>query len=289
MRCVTLKTIKLAIMKYIFSILFFAVGFTTIAQKIELVKKWESDSVFKVPESVLFDPDHQVLYITNIDGKDPWGKDGLGSIGKMGVDGKVINAEWITGFNAPKGMGLFHHTLFVADMDKVVVVDLHQGKIISYIEVPGAVGLNDISIDGSGVIYVSDSKEKKLFRIQNGVAAVHIEKLKGPNGILFHKNILYVLDAGGLYKVNADKSLTMVVDGMEGGTDGIENIGGDDFIVSTWGGVVYHVNTANSSKQILIDGRAAKINSADLGYNMATKTLYVPTFWKNTVVAYEVK
>ena len=276
-------------MKHYFLILCLAICFASAAQKHELVKKWETDSVFKVPESVLYDPDHQVLYVTNIEGTDPWGKDGLGSIGKMGADGKVINAEWITGFNAPKGMGLYHHTLFVADMDKVVVVDLHQGKIISTIEVPGAVGLNDISIDGSGVIYVSDSKAKKLYRIQNGIATVHLENLKGPNGVLFHKDVLYVLDAGGLYKVNADKSLKMIVDGMEGGTDGIENIGGDDFIVSTWGGVVYYVNAAEGSKQVLLDGRAAKINSADIGYNPATKTLYVPTFWKNTVVAYEVK
>lgn len=276
-------------MTHYFLILCLAICFASAAQKHELVKKWETDSVFKVPESVLYDPDHQVLYVTNIEGTDPWGKDGLGSIGKMGADGKVINAEWITGFNAPKGMGLYHHTLFVADMDKVVVVDLHQGKIISAIEVPGAVGLNDISIDGSGVIYVSDSKAKKLYRIQNGIAAVHLENLKGPNGVLFHKDVLYVLDAGGLYKVNVDKSLTMIVDGMEGGTDGIENIGGDDFIVSAWGGVVYHVNAAEGSKHILLDGRAAKINSADIGYNPATKTLYVPTFWKNTVVAYEVK
>ncbi len=276
-------------MKHYFLILCLAICFASAAQKHELVKKWETDSVFKVPESVLYDPDHQVLYVTNIEGTDPWGKDGLGSIGKMGADGKVINAEWITGFNAPKGMGLYHHTLFVADMDKVVVVDLHQGKIISAIEVPGAVGLNDISIDASGVIYVSDSKAKKLYRIQNGIATVHLENLKGPNGVLFHKDVLYVLDAGGLYKVSADKSLTMIVDGMEGGTDGIENIGGDDFIVSAWGGVVYHVNAAEGSKHILLDGRAAKINSADIGYNPATKTLYVPTFWKNTVVAYEVK
>lgn len=276
-------------MKRFLTILFLAAGFTAASQKLELVKKWESDSVFKVPESVLYDSDHQVLYVTNIEGKDPWGKDGLGSIGKMGIDGKVINAEWITGLNAPKGMGLYHHTLYVADMENVVVVDLHQGKIISTIEVPGAVGLNDISIDATGVIYVSDSKAKKVFRIQNGVATVYLENLKGPNGVLFHKDVLFVLDAGGLYKVNSDKSLIMIVDGMEGGTDGIENIGGDDFIVSTWSGVVYHVNVAAGSKQILLDGRAAKINSADIGYNPATKTLYIPTFWKNTVAAYEVK
>lgn len=276
-------------MKYFFLALLLVSMTKNHAQKLELVKKWETDSVFKVPESVLFDSDHQVLYVTNIDGKDPWANDGEGSIGKLGIDGSIINAEWIKGFNSPKGMGLYHHTLYVADMEKVVVVDLHQGKIISFIEVPGAVGLNDISIDVAGVIYVSDSKSKKVYRIKNGVADTYIENLKGPNGVLSHKNDLYVLDAGGLYKVNADKSLEMIVNGMEGGTDGIENIAGDDFIVSTWSGVIYHVNITNRTKQMLLDGRAAKVNSADIGYNPATRTLYVPTFWKNTVAAYEVK
>ena len=56
----------------------------------ELVLKWESDSSLKVPESVLFDKAAQVLYVSNIDGTNPWEADGKGSIGKVGLDGKVI-------------------------------------------------------------------------------------------------------------------------------------------------------------------------------------------------------
>lgn len=267
---------------------FIFMTFTVAAQTHQLVKKWESDSVFKVPESVLYDPDHQVLYVTNIDGKQPWEKDGLGSIGKMDMTGKVINAEWITGFHAPKGMGLYHHTLYVADVDRVVVVDLHQGKIINTIEVPGSQALNDISIDANGVIYVSDSRGKKVYRIENGVPAAWLENLKGPNGVLMRGNEFYVLDQGGMYKVNADKTLTMLADGMEGGTDGIENVTGNDFIVSCWAGVIWYVN-ADGSKEKLFDGREQKINTADIGFDPATRTIFVPTFWRNSVVAYEVK
>jgi hypothetical protein len=36
--------------------------------------------------------------------------------------------------------------------------------------------------------------------------------------------------------MNADKTLTLIVDGMEGGTDGIENVQGNEFIVSCWEG-----------------------------------------------------
>ena len=254
----------------------------------QLTKKWESDSVFKVPESVLYDRDHGVLYVANVDGKQPWEKDGAGSIGKMDVNGKIINAEWITGFNAPKGMGLHHHTLYVADIDRVVVVDLHQGKIAHAIEVPGSQALNDVTIDAKGVIYVSDSRGKKVYKIENGTPTVFLENLKGPNGLLMRGNDFYVLDQGGMYKVNADKTLTMVADGMDGGTDGIENVSGNDFIISCWAGVIWYVN-ADGSKEKLLDTRDQKINSADIGYDPNTKTVYVPTFWKNSVVAYTVK
>ena len=39
-----------------------------------LTKLWETDSALKVPESVLFDGENKVLYVSNIDGTEPWGK-----------------------------------------------------------------------------------------------------------------------------------------------------------------------------------------------------------------------
>ena len=76
---------------------------------------------------------------------------------------------------------------------------------------------------------------------------------------------------------------------MEGGTDGVEVISGNgDFIVSTWGGVVYYVN-ADGSKQTLMDGRSTKMNSADIGIDAKNKIIFVPTFWRNSVAAYEIK
>jgi sugar lactone lactonase YvrE len=265
------------------------------AQNHQLVKKWETDSVFKTPESVLFDAGNNTLYISNIDGKDPWASDGLGSIGKMGADGKNIVVDWVTGLQAPKGMGLHKGKLYVADLTDIVVIDTKSATIEKRIPVSGAVGLNDVSVDKEGTIYVSDSKAKKIYKLKIGESSFSfqyellLDNLKGPNGVLMHGKDFYVLDAGALHKMNADKSLTLIVDGMEGGTDGVENISGNDFIVSTWGGVVYYVNAADKTKQTLIDGRQAKINSADIGFDAATKTVFIPTFWKNSVAAYEVK
>jgi sugar lactone lactonase YvrE len=154
--------------------------------------------------------------------------------------------------------------------------------------VPGAIGLNDVTIDATGVIYVSDSKGKKIYRIQNGTPAVYIENLKSPNGVLIRGTDLFLVDNGTMYKVNADKSLKLIAEGMDGNTDGLVNVGGDDFVISCWAGVIWYAN-ADGTKEKLLDSRAEKINTADIGYDPATKTIFVPTFWKNSVVAYEVK
>lgn len=258
----------------------------------QFVKVWETAPVFKVPESVLLDASSQTLFVANIDtinGSGPWSKDGRGSIGKMSANGKDVKAEWVTGLEAPKGMGIYNGKLYVADITNVVVIDINGAKIEKTIAIPNAENLNDLTIDKSGVIFVSDSRGRKIYKVKDGVAEVYVDGLRNPNGVLAHNNDFYILDNGTLLKVNADKTTKKVVEGMDGGTDGIENLSGDEFIVSAWGGIVYLVNTATGSKEVLLDSRADKANAADIAVDKATKTVFVPTFWKNTIAAYQVK
>lgn len=253
--------------------------------KSKLVKLWESDSTLKVPESVLLDKQRNVLYVTNIEGTDPWGKDGKGSVARLSTDGKILDAEWISGLNAPKGMGMYKGKLYVADLTDLVIIDISKNAIESTVPVSAAQGLNDVSIGNDGAVYISDSKAKMVYRYKDGVTDVVLKDLKGPNGVLSHNGILYVLDSGGMYQMKSDNSLTLISDGMAGGTDGIENIDRDNFIVSAWGGTVWLVNTSGA-KHVLLDTRDKKINSADIGIDHSTNIIYVPTFWKNSVVAY---
>ena len=257
---------------------------TAQSQEHKLVKQWETDTLLKVPESVLYSAANKVLYVANIDGQ-PWDMDGKGSIGKVALDGKIIASDWVTGLNAPKGMGIYKDRLYVADVNVVVAIDLRQGKIIEKISIEGAKGLNDLTVDNKGVIYVSDSQTKKLHRIEKGKVSTVAENMKGPNGVLAVGTALYAVDAGGLYKVEKGGSLTKIADGMEGGTDGIEAAGNGDFIVSCWAGSIWYVH-ADGRKDHLLDTRDQKINSADIGYDPVKKIVYVPTFWGNSIVAY---
>jgi sugar lactone lactonase YvrE len=254
----------------------------------KLEKVWQTDSVMKVPESVLLDKENQVIYVANIDGTDPWAKDGQGSIGKITPDGKIVSIEWVKGLNSPKGMAVYKNRLFVADVTDLVVIDIKKGEIEKRIPVPYAEGLNDVTVDPKGTIYVSDSKLKRVFMVKGNNATPHLESLKGPNGVKWFKDNLYLLDAGTLYRVEYDRKLTKLAEGMEGGTDGVEPVNDKDFIVSCWAGAIYYVH-ADGTKELLLDTRNDKINSADLSYDPATKMVYVPTFWKNSVVAYSLK
>lgn len=259
------------------------------AQQHQLIKKWETDSLLKVPESVLFDESNKVLYVANIDGQ-PGEKDGRGSVGKVGLDGKIVKVDWVSGLHAPKGMALYQNNLYVADLEDLAVIDIKTGMIIKRIPVEGAKFLNDVTVDKKGVVFVSDSRTRKVHRVENGTVSTILDSmsLKGPNGLLAHGDNFYVLDAGTMYKMENDKRLTLITEGMEGGTDGIEHVQGNEFIVSCWGGVMYYVKE-DGSKDKLLDTREQKINSADIGYDAKNRIVYVPTFWKNSVVAYEIK
>ncbi|MES2873428.1 MAG: SMP-30/gluconolactonase/LRE family protein [Bacteroidota bacterium] len=256
--------------------------------KHELVLKWESDSSLKVPESVLLDKANNVLYVSNIDGQDPWKADGKGSIGKVGLDGKIIATDWVSGLESPKGLGMFNGKLYAADLTNLVIIDIASGKIEQKIAIAGSVGLNDIAIDSKGVVYVSDSPGKQVFRVENGKSEKFLDNLNGPNGLYINGSDIFILDNQAMHKVNPDKTLTKIADGLDGNADGLENISGNDYIVSCWEGLIWYIN-ADGTKEKLLDTKSEQKNTADIGFDKDSKTVYIPTFFKNTIVAYEVR
>lgn len=246
---------------------------------------WQTDSVLRVPESVKWNPKTKVLYVANIEGQ-PWAKDGKGSISVLSPSGKIMESEWVKDLNAPKGMTLYKQDLYVADMNELVQIDIKEGSVIEKHAIPGAEGLNDVTVTDKGKFFITDSRGKKLYTWMNGRSEVYLEGLKGPNGVLFHKGQLYLLDAGGLYRVTDTKEKVLIAEGMEGGTDGIEAINDNNFLVSCWSGTLWLVQT-NGTKQLLLDTRADKINCADIGYDPEQKKVFVPTFFKNQITAYQ--
>ena len=270
-------------MKQLFTAIF-AVLFTSAGAQQTLVKVWETDTIVKVPESVLPDPSGKFMYVSLIDGA-PWDPDGKGGVAKMSRDGKTIDQQWITGLNCPKGLGKVGNRLYVADYQHVVVVDINKGAVEKKIAVPGAGNLNDITVTPAGVVFVSDSKLGKIYKIENDVPALYLDSLPGVNGLKFVNHELVIAAGKNFIKADAQKRLIKIAVLPQGG-DGVEPVGNGDFIVTSWMGYVFYVS-ANGNVQTLLETVQLKKNTADIAYDQEKRLLYVPTFNGKTVAAYK--
>lgn len=271
-------------MKYLFSAVFAVITLATTAQQHQLKKIWETDAIVAVPESVL--PEQNILYVSLIDGG-AWDADGKGGVGKLSLNGKDYDSTWITGLNAPKGLGKFGNHLYVADINEVVVINISKGKVEKKIPIEGASGLNDITVSDKGIVYVSDSKTSKIWRIQNDKPVLYLDNIKGANGLKAIGNDLIFAEGKLLMKADAKKKLTKIAEVPEG-IDGIEPIGNGDFIISSWIGYIYYV-FADGHFETLLDTHSENKNTADIGYDAAKKIVYVPSFLGKTVAAYQLK
>lgn len=271
-------------MKKLATIVLSLAALSATAQTHSLVKLWETDTVIAIPESVL--PAKGVLYISLINGGG-WDADGKGGVGKLSLDGKKYDSSWITGLNAPKGLGLDDKDIYAADISEVVVIDAKDGKIKKKIAIEGATGLNDITVDGKGIVYVSDSRKAKVWRIEKDQPALFLDSIKGVNGLKAIGDELYIGAGKNFMKADKNKTLTKIVE-LPQGIDGIEPVGNGDFILTSWGGYIFYV-TADGKFETLLDSHTEKMNTADIGYDPVKRILYVPTFNAKKIVAYSLK
>src|SRR5689334_149443 len=102
-----------------------------------LTKKWSTDTALATPESVLYDAQNKILYASLINGQ-PDQADGKGGVAKVDLNGKILDTNWVTGLNAPKGLGKFDNMLYAADLTEVAVIDIPSGKVTKKIPVEGA-------------------------------------------------------------------------------------------------------------------------------------------------------
>jgi hypothetical protein len=271
-------------MKKIITILLLSGFLAAHAQKHTLTPLWTTDAVVATPESVLPDLKNNLLYVSLIDGG-PWDADGRGGIGHMTRQGTDYDSMWITGLNAPKGLGKLRDRMYAADISEVVVIDIPKGKLLRKIPVEGASGLNDITVTEEGIVFVSDSKTGKIWKLENEKPELYLENITGANGLKAVKDELYFAKGSALMKADAKKQISKIAD-VGQGIDGIEPIGNGDFLVTSWSGYIFYVY-ANGQTELLLDTHEQKKNTADIGYDPVKKIVYVPTFFDRRIVAYQ--
>lgn len=247
---------------------------------------WQTSDL-PTPESVLYvaDKKEPYLFVALIDGQGD-GVDGKGGIATLATDGTVIDKDWLTGLNAPKGMAMFKNRLYVADITELVVIDIKKRELIKKIPIADSVFLNDVTVNSSGIVYVSDTRTNKIHRIKNDVPSLYLDNMTSANGLKVFGSSLIVGADKELLLVGRDKKPLTLATGFAQGIDGIEMVSRGEFIVSCWPGLVYYVYS-DGKIELLIDSQAEKINTADIGFDPNTRQVFIPNFFKNSVTAYQ--
>jgi outer membrane protein assembly factor BamB len=255
----------------------------------EITEIWSTDTILLTPESVIYNKNYNIFYVSNMN-LEPRKKDGNGFISRIDREGNIIDLHWIEGLSSPKGLALVEDTLFAADVDEIVAMDVTTGKIIRRILIEGAGMLNDITSDSEGTLFVSDTDANKIYQFKKGEISVwYDEKLTGPNGLLWEKDRLLVASQGShdlkSIKMN-DKRITLLTDSINR-ADGIVWTGMEGYyIVTDWEGEIFMINP-DYSKTSLLRTKEQGVHSADIEYVPSMNILLVPTFFNNRVVAYK--
>jgi DNA-binding beta-propeller fold protein YncE len=272
-------------------------------------KLWETANDLKNPESVAYSPKLNVLFVSNVNGK-PTEKDQNGFISKVSpANGSIIELNWVTGLNAPKGIALSNNNnrLFVSDLTDLVEIDINTGKIIKRFNAPGSAFLNDVVSDKQGNIYVSDTITNTIYKLDgNNITStlqpwLQSAQLNGPNGLHVDesKNKLIVASLGKFSKPGAGievvdlKNKTITPLGKEGttspfgGLDGIESdpTGERYYVTDNPAGKLYLVNADGTGYGTLIDLHTQ--GAADIGFIPSQSTVIIPLMKDNKLAAYK--
>jgi hypothetical protein len=260
--------------------------------EVTLTKLWETDTLLKTSESVKYHPEKDVIYVSNIGGVPPGKKDGDGSISIINKEGRIINKSWVTGIDAPKGLGFYKDKVFVPNIDEVIRIDINTGAIEKKYPVKEAVFLNDLDVDTNGDVYFTDSNGDKIFKLVNDEVSLWLD-LKGfnPNGILVEEDRILILSSNKGDFISIDKKtkeLTVLATGVRGG-DGIVAAKGG-YILSAWQGGIFFVDKDSKGSEAvkILDTREQKLYTADISIIPEENILLVPTFYGNSVIAYKI-
>jgi sugar lactone lactonase YvrE len=260
---------------------------------------WEVKGLAQ-PESVVQDPATGSIYVTNIAGA-VMEKNGQGFIARLRPDGTLIDRIWIKGLNAPTGMALRDRTLYVADVDELIEINVASGEIINRHEAKGAIFLNDVAVGDDGTVYASDTPMNTIWRLKDGTFEPWLadDDLNGPNGLLVQGDKLIVASFGklpgagqkqelaGLLAVDLeDQSVSKLGGDPIGNLDGLQLLQPGIYLVTDWdAGVLYRVDAKGKADQLI---KLSK-GSADLSYLPDKKIALIPIMLNNSLVAYRLE
>ena len=248
------------------------------------------NGIFSGPEAVRYDDDQDIYFVANFNG-DAAG-DANGFISRMTPEGTIDSLRFMTGtdehpLHGPRGMFITGDTLWAADADGVHGFSKESGEQIAFIDftdfVPGF--LNDIVQGPDGSLYVTDTGNSVVYKIEDGEPSMVVNSLPAPpNGIAVNSEGQIVLapwDGVKTFHQLADtpSGVTEYATAESGGNfDGIEFINGRLLAASQVDSSLHVLYGGEDHVLIHVPGRPA-----DIGLDTKRNRVAVPYIALNRV------
>ena len=273
--------------------LFFISFLSSHSQEYSVEKLWETDKDFLTPESVLYDKERNVVYVSNFNKFPKTNEIGNEFISKLNLNGEVMDLKWVEGLTAPTGMCIFGDKLYAAERDNLVEINAATGGIIERYPVPDTKFINDLAVDENGTVYISESGNSKIYKFTGSDFEEFLSEneVSKPNGITIADNKLLIGNSGTgcVLSVNLSNREIETLGCFESARfiDGLRSFSNDEYIISDWKGQTSILTNSGDITELL-NTTNKKIYSADLEYITDKNILLIPTFYDNRVVAYRI-
>ena len=239
------------------------------------------------PESVALSADGGFLYVSNVNGEGA-AQDGNGFISRVSLDGRLLELEWATGLDGPKGLALLGDTLYVADIDDIVLIDARSGELRARVSIEGARFLNDAAVTRQGLVLAADSQTGRIYAMREGATEIWLEHdlLASINGLLPEPTRLVATTMRGrLLAIDYEtREISVLSEGL-GDADGVAALGDGRYLVSEWPGLM-HVVTPEGGFETIMDTRADEQLLND--FLLVGDMLYQPHWRPGALSAYRV-
>jgi len=242
-------------------------------------------------ESAVYNAKNNIIYASLIGDRE----DGDGAIATIDTDGQLINAAFVSELNDPKGIAITEDKLYVSDVTALVEADLSTGKILKKHTLEGIQFLNDVAIDTTGNVFVSDTRTSKIYKLDtDGTFNLWLADvdLDNPNGLLIQNNTMYVASWGGQPEGGRVSKIDMTTKSIDsvttilGNLDGIRPYDKERLIISDWkSGKIHLIDYNGNTEQILQVGQSV----GDIAYIKEKNLLLLPMNTQSRLLFYKLE
>jgi hypothetical protein len=151
-------------------------------------------------------------------------------------------SQFISGLTQPKGLCIVGDILYVADVTKLVAIDLQTAEKKFSVAITDSKFLNDICSDGGDLLYITDTQMNSIYKFKISTQEYYPLQLKGsiqsPNGILYMDGNLIIVSfitSSPISQVDLSTNNVKILRTTNLDLlDGIQYDGSSTFYISSW-------------------------------------------------------